>query len=45
MRKIAEEQGSDYLKVSSEWSNRQARKFYKENGFNEKQVVFTQKLE
>lgn len=45
VKKIARERGSDHLKVSSEWENKGARKFYKNNGFEEKQVEYVQKLE
>ena len=45
VKEIARENGSDHLKVSSEWENEKARKFYKDNGFKEKQVEFAQKLE
>lgn len=45
VKEIAVEQGSDHIKVSAEWDNEKARNFYKENGFEEKQVDFTQKLE
>jgi len=44
IRELARQNGSDYLEVSSEWKNSRARKFYKENGFKEKQVKFTQRL-
>ena len=45
VKQIAKENGSDHLKVSSEWDNKDARRFYKDNGFEEKQVEFVQKLE
>lgn len=45
IKEIARERNSDYLKVSSEWKNNGARKFYRENGFKQKQVTYTQKLE
>lgn len=44
VKKIAKDNGSDHLKVSSEWNNEGARKFYNDNGFEEKQVTFVQKL-
>lgn len=42
--KYAEQQDCDYLKVSSEWENREARKFYERNNFEEKKVEYTKKL-
>ena len=44
VKKIAEEKDSEYLKVSAEWKNERARKFYEENGFEEKQAKYVQKL-
>jgi ribosomal protein S18 acetylase RimI-like enzyme len=40
----AEQQECDYLKVSSEWKNKEARKFYKRNDFEEKKVEYVRKL-
>lgn len=40
----AEQQDCDYLKVSSEWENKEARKFYKRYDFEEKKVEYTKKL-
>lgn len=40
----AEQQDCDYLKVSSEWKNEEARKFYERNDFEEKKVEYTKKL-
>lgn len=45
VKEIARDKNSDYLKVSSEWYNEKAREFYTENGFEEKQVEFVQKLD
>lgn len=45
IKEIARNQGSDHMKVSSEWENSGARSFYRENGFEEKKVDFAQKLE
>lgn len=45
VKQIAGENGSDHLKVSSEWENHGARSFYKENGFDEKQVTMVQELD
>lgn len=45
VKQIAQENDSDHVKVSSEWENKGARKFYKDNGFNEKQIEFALKLE
>lgn len=40
----AEKQDCDYLKVSSEWKNKEARRFYERNDFEEKKVEYTKKL-
>ncbi|WP_414837073.1 GNAT family N-acetyltransferase [Candidatus Nanohalococcus occultus] len=40
----AEQQDCGYLKVSSEWENREARKFYQRNDFEEKKVEYTKKI-
>ncbi|WP_410764862.1 GNAT family N-acetyltransferase [Haloferax sp. DFSO60] len=44
VKERAKENGCDHLKVSCEWYNRDARRFYKDTGFEEKQVKFVQKL-
>lgn len=44
-REMARERGCDHLKVSCEWHNDGARRFYREGGFEEKQVAFVQELE
>ena len=41
-REIAKDLEADYITVSAEWKNEEARKFYKEKGFEEKQVEFVQ---
>lgn len=38
--KWAEKQGCSHLKVSTEWKNTEAREFYKENDYAEKQVEY-----
>lgn len=45
IKNLAQQNGSEYLKVSAEWKNSRARKFYTENGFEEKQVKFVQRLD
>jgi ribosomal protein S18 acetylase RimI-like enzyme len=40
----AGQQDCDYLKVSSEWENEEARQFYERNNFEEKKVEYTKKL-
>jgi ribosomal protein S18 acetylase RimI-like enzyme len=40
----AGQQDCDHLKVSSEWENGEARKFYERNDFEEKKVEYTKKL-
>lgn len=42
---MAREQGCDHLKVSCEWDNEDARRFYRESGFRQKQVDYAQPLE
>ncbi len=44
-RRLAAEGGADYLTVSCEWDNGDARRFYRENGFAEKQVTFAQRID
>ncbi|MFC7028928.1 GNAT family N-acetyltransferase [Halomicroarcula sp. GCM10025324] len=45
VKDIARDQGCDHLKVSCEWRNEDARRFYRETGFRPKQVDFAQPLE
>nr|WP_202614407.1 hypothetical protein [Halostella litorea] len=45
MRDLARERGCDHLKVSCEWENEGARRFYRETGFRPKQVDYVQTLE
>ena len=45
VKDIARDQGCDHLKVSCEWQNEDARRFYRETGFRPKQVDFAQPLE
>ena len=42
---LARADGCDHLKVSCEWENEGARRFYEDIGFEEKQVTFVQKIE
>lgn len=41
----AESQNCTHLKVSSEWKNNRARKFYKQNGYEEKQVEYSKTIQ
>lgn len=45
VKELARANGCDHLKVSCEWANDGARRFYAENGFEKKQVSFVQELE
>ncbi|WP_256296418.1 GNAT family N-acetyltransferase [Haloarchaeobius salinus] len=45
VKRLARDRGCDHLKVSCEWGNEGARRFYRETGFREKQVDFAQPLE
>ena len=42
---MARERGYDHVKVSCEWNNVGARRFYEDCGFEEKQVQYTRRLE
>ena len=42
---IARDQGYDHLKVSCEWDNEDARRFYRETDFRPKQVEYVQSLQ
>ena len=42
---LARERGCDHLKVSCEWENEDARRFYRDAGFRPKQVDYAQPLE
>jgi GNAT superfamily N-acetyltransferase len=45
VRGIARDRGCDHLKVSCEWGNEDARRFYRDAGFRPKQVSYAQPLE
>ena len=45
VREMAHERGCDHLKVGCEFDNEGARRFYREAGFESKQVEFAQRLE
>ena len=45
VKEIARDQTCDYLKVSCEWQNEEARRFYRDTGFRPKQVDYAQPLE
>lgn len=45
VRELARDRGCDHLKVSCEWDNEGARRFYRDAGFRPKQVDFAQPLE
>ncbi|MEF8820657.1 MAG: GNAT family N-acetyltransferase [Halovenus sp.] len=42
---MGHDQGYDHLKVSCEWHNDDARRFYRETGFRPKQVEYARPLE
>ncbi|MFB6207598.1 MAG: GNAT family N-acetyltransferase [Haloglomus sp.] len=44
-RELARDRGCDHLKVSCEWENEDARRFYRDAGFRPKQVDFAQPLD
>ena len=45
VKEIARKQGCDHLKVSCEWQNEAARRFYRDMDFRPKQVDYTQPVE
>ena len=45
VKELARERGCDHLKVSCEWQNEGARRFYRDTGFQPKQIVYAQPLE
>ncbi|MFC7203787.1 GNAT family N-acetyltransferase [Haloferax namakaokahaiae] len=45
VKELAQANDCDHLKVSCEWHNDGARRFYEDTGFEEKQVTFVQTLE
>lgn len=45
VRSLAEDRGCDHLKVSCEWENEAARRFYRDAGFRPKQVEYALPLE
>lgn len=45
VKEIARERGCDHLKVSCEWHNEDARRFYRDAGLRPKQVDYAQPLE
>jgi len=45
VKHLARERECDHLKVSTEWHNEGARRFYREAGFRPKQVDFAMSLE
>lgn len=44
VKEIARDQGYDLLKVSCEWENKDARRFYGDSGFRPKQVEYVQSV-
>ena len=44
VKALASERGCDHLKVSCEWHNDGARRFYRETGFQPKQVDYAQPI-
>ncbi|MDS0475895.1 GNAT family N-acetyltransferase [Natrinema sp. 1APR25-10V2] len=45
VKEIAHDRGCDHLKVTCEWHNENARRFYRDNDFRPKQVDYAQPLE
>lgn len=45
VKELARDRECDYLKVSCEWNNEGARRFYRETGFRRKQVEYAMPLE
>lgn len=45
VKELAQDWGCDHLKVSCEWHNKGARRFYRETGFRPKQVDYALPLE
>lgn len=45
VKEIARDRGCDHLKVSCEWDNEGARRFYRDTDFRPKQVDYAQPLE
>ncbi|WP_254543528.1 GNAT family N-acetyltransferase [Halomarina pelagica] len=45
VKELARERGCDHLKVSCEWRNEDARRFYRDANFQPKQVDYVQPLE
>lgn len=44
VKQMARDRGCDHLKVSCEWQNEDARRFYRETGFRPKQVGYAHTL-
>ncbi|SNR25772.1 Acetyltransferase (GNAT) family protein [Halorubrum vacuolatum] len=44
VKELARDQGYDHIKVSCEWENEDARRFYRNTGFRPKQVEYVQSL-
>ncbi|WP_436910909.1 N-acetyltransferase family protein [Halosimplex marinum] len=45
VERIARERGVDYVEVSCEWGNDGARRFYRDNGFEPKQVTYARRVD
>lgn len=45
VEEIARERGCDHLKVSCEWDNEGARRFYRDTGFQPKEIDYARPLE
>lgn len=45
VRELARDRGCDYLSVSCEWRNEDARRFYRDAGFRPKQVDYARPIE
>ncbi|MFA9501598.1 N-acetyltransferase family protein [Natrinema sp. H-ect1] len=44
VKEMARDRGCDFLKVSCEWQNEDARRFYRETDFRPKQIEYVQSL-
>jgi len=44
VKEVARDEGYDHIKVSCEWDNEGARRFYRNTGFRPKQVEYVQSL-
>ena len=45
VERFARDRGVDYVEVSCEWENEDARRFYEDNDFDPKQVTYTRRVD